>query len=114
VEERKVGSCCHRLSSACLCERERKEKGERERGLLIGGSVKIIHEFLINPDFGFWHRKNIWNDGKISENFMEIDFIDWNNFCYWNIALNSTDFELQLRFFSKFESQRAGYLGTLC
>jgi hypothetical protein len=37
---------------------------------------------------------------------MEIDLINWNNFCYWNIASNSTEFDLKLRFVFKFESKK--------
>jgi hypothetical protein len=37
---------------------------------------------------------------------MEIDVINWNNFCYWNIAPNYTEFELVLRFIFKFESKK--------
>jgi hypothetical protein len=36
-----------------------------------------------------------------------------NNFCYWSVVSNSTDFELKFRFLPKFESQRARYIGTL-
>jgi hypothetical protein len=45
---------------------------------------------------------------------MQIYLINWNNFCYWNIAPNAMDFELKLTFLFKFESKRVGYLGTLC
>jgi hypothetical protein len=58
---------------------------------------------LINPDFGFWLQKNSYTDGKISRKFMEIALINWNNFRYWKFLQNTTDFELNQRFPSKFK-----------
>jgi hypothetical protein len=44
---------------------------------------------------------------------MEIDLINWNNSHYWNIAPNSMEFELKLRFPFKFGFGEAGELSTL-
>jgi hypothetical protein len=52
--------------------------------------------------------------GKIPRKFPEIDGDIWDNFLYPNVVSNSTDFEIKLRFFPKFEFKVAGYLGDLC
>jgi hypothetical protein len=50
---------------------------------------------------------------KILRKFMKIDLINWNNFCYWNIAPNSIKFELKLRLLFKFESKKGWTLRNI-
>jgi hypothetical protein len=52
----------------------------------VGLAKNSFFRILKNPDFGFRLMKNSYNDGKISENFMEIYLINCSGFCYWNIA----------------------------
>jgi hypothetical protein len=76
--------------------------------------VKEFRGIKLNSEFDSWLKTISYKDRKTPRKIMEIEWMIWNNFHYWNFVPNSTDFNVHLRFLFKFESKRVGHLGTLC
>jgi hypothetical protein len=70
--------------------------------------------FFINLEISPLNIKNSFGALKFPSKLLQIDWTIWDNFRYWLFLVNLMNFELELRFISKFESQRYGHLGTFC
>jgi hypothetical protein len=75
--------------------------------------VKEFPGIKLNPNFGSPLETNSYKGGKKPEENPRDKMDDMNNLCYCNFVPNSTDFEIELRFFHKFEFKEPRHFGTM-
>jgi hypothetical protein len=78
-----------------------------------GPHVKEFTGIKLNPNLGSWLETNSYKGWKKSIKIL-IEWMIWNNFCYWHFVSNSTNVEINLRFLFKFEYKRDVHLEILC
>jgi hypothetical protein len=78
-------------------------RGERDQVADGWGTWKRISRIFIDTNFDSWLEKISRIIGNIRRKFLDIEYMIWNNFHYWDFLSNFTDFYLNCRFPFRFE-----------